>query len=400
MVCLDSVNEKSKTFNGRIIEQVLSFSDKVQPTNTIFHGDCLTILQKMQANSVDLIYLDPPFFANRYFEVSSNSESRGFDDRWKNGIWQYLDWMRSRLKECHRVLKKTGSLYLHCDSHASHYLKVELDMIFGYNKMRNEIIWKRHNAHNDGKQGAKSLGKVHDTIFLYSKSRRYTWNMIYKPYDDEYVRKFYRHVEPETGRRYALGDLSGPGGKAKGNPYYTFKGITRYWRYGSERMAQLDKEGRILQRREGTVPVLKRYLDEMKGIPLQDIWENIRSVTAGSKEAVGYPTQKPLELLERIIRLSSNEGDVVLDPFCGCGTSLIAAQKLGRKWIGIDVNESACNVAKRRLATYNIDINLIEVSTPENAIVPVSHVNPIAYPHAAEISLRRRIQIPAFREPV
>lgn len=263
----------------------------------------------------------------------------------------YIGYMRPRCEELHRVLKPTGSFYYHCDWHASHYVKVMLDQIFGENAFQNEIIWKRQSGHSDSKQGSKHFGRLHDTIFLYAGSDNRTWNQIYQPYDQEYIDTFYSNVESGTGRRFQYGDLTAPGGAApsKGNPYYEFLGVKRYWRYSKERMDQLYQEGRIEFRPKGKVPRLKRYLDEAKGMPLQSLWMDIRPLINFGKEALGYPTQKPLALLERIIRVSSNENDIVLDAFCGCGTALVAAQNLKRQWIGIDVSPTACRVMAKRL---------------------------------------------------
>jgi DNA modification methylase len=298
---------------------------------------------------VDLIYLDPPFFSNRHYEViwGDGYELRAFEDRWKGGINNYVSWMKDRLAECYRVLKPTGSMYLHCDWHASHYLKVEMDRLFGETQFINEIVWKRQVAHSDAKQGAKHLGRLHDVILAYGKTESYNWNPQYLPYSQEYVDKFYKHIEPETGRRYALDNIAGPGGASKGNPHYEFMGIKRYWRYSKERMEQLLKEGRIIQSKSGNVPRLKRYLDEMPGLQLQDIWDDI--LPPQQSERLGYPTQKPIVLLERIIKIGSNPKDLVLDPFCGCGTALAVAQKLGRQWIGIDVSPTACKLIAKRL---------------------------------------------------
>lgn len=318
-------------------------------TNQVICGDAYSTLQKLPTESVDLCYLDPPFFAKRIFEVESNGKFISFDDTWDNDIRNYLGYLIKVLVECNRVLKKTGSLYLHCDWHASHYLKVELDKIFGYENFHNEIIWKRHNAHNDTKQGCKLFGRIHDTILFYSKTKDYTWNPIYAPYPEEYIQKYYRHVEPETGRRYAHGDLSGPGGRSKGNPRFEFLGVTRYWRFSKENMEKLYKEGRIIQTKPGNVPLLKRYLDEMPGMMLQDIWDDVKSVQVTKKESVDYPTQKPIRLLERIIEISSNEKDIVLDGMCGCGTTLVAAKNLDRKYIGVDNNSQACKISRNRL---------------------------------------------------
>ena len=248
--------------------------------------------------------------------------------------------MRPRCVELARVLKKTGSFYYHCDWHASHYVKVMLDQIFSENQFVNEIIWKRQSAHSDAKQGSKHLGRLHDSIFLYAKSDGYTFNHLYQPYSEEYIENFYRYVEPGSGRRYRLGDLTAPGGGApsKGNPHYEFLGVKRYWRYSKENMERLSKEGRLVYSKTG-MTYQKRYLDESKGVSLSSWWDDIemlRGISSGG-ERLGYPTQKPLALLERIIKTSSNERDIVLDPFCGCGTTIDAAQRLGRQWIGIDI---------------------------------------------------------------
>ena len=188
-------------------------------------------------------------------------------------------------------------------------------------------------------------------IFFYSKGAKWTWNPLHTEYDQSYIENFYRYVESETGRRYRLDNLTGPGGAAKGNPSYEVLGVTRYWRYSKERMEALLQEGRVVQSRPGAVPAYKRYLDEMPGVPLQDIWTDINPISSRAKERLGYPTQKPQALLERIIEASSNEGDVVLDPFCGCGTAVAAAEKLKRKWLGIDVTHLAVALMKNRLKT-------------------------------------------------
>ena len=261
----------------------------------------------------------------------------------------YLTMMAQRLAELRRVLKPTGSIYLHCDPTASHYLKLLMDAVFGIENFRTEIAWKRTSAHSDTKQGRQQHGRIHDILLFYTKSNDRTWNPIYTPYDPEYVERFYRHVEPETGRRYSLGDITGPGGAGKGNPSYEVMGVTRYWRYSRERMQQLIDEGRIVQSRPGAVPLYKRYLDEMPGISLQDFWADIRPIGPQAKERLGFPTQKPEALLERIINSSSNEGDVVLDPFCGCGTAVAVAERLKRRWVGIDVTHVAISLMRYRL---------------------------------------------------
>ena len=365
-------------------------------TNTLYYGDNLDVLRRyVPDESVDLVYLDPPFNSNASYNVlfkersgeESPAQIKAFTDTWEwtqesertfeqeivlnpetppnvkemvsafrqfvgsNAMMAYLVMMTPRLVELRRVLKSTGSIYLHCDPTASHYLKLLMDAVFGKENFRTEITWKRTSAHSDTRQGRQQHGRVHDLILFYSKSGSWTWNAIYTKYDQSYVDQFYRHVESGTGRRYRLGDLTGPGGAAKGNPSYEVLGVTRYWRYSKDRMAELLKEGRVVQTRPGAVPAYKRYLDEMPGVPLQDLWTDIRPIASQARERLGYPTQKPQALLERIIEASSNEGDVVLDPFCGCGTAVAAAEKLKRRWMGIDVTHLAVALMKYRLKT-------------------------------------------------
>jgi site-specific DNA-methyltransferase (adenine-specific) len=319
-------------------------------TRVIYCGDNLDQLKKFPDGCVDLIYIDPPFNSNRNYEVfwGETKEKRSFEDRHAS-TQAYIDFMRPRCVELHRVLKKTGSFYYHCDWHASHYVKIMLDQIFGENNFINEIIWKRQSAHSDAKQGSKHLGRIHDSIFLYAKTKEYSFTHLYKPYDEEYVKTTYKHVDSETGRRYRLDNLIGPGGASKGNPHYEFLGITKYWRYSKEHMQELYNQGRIIQTKPGRVPQYKRYLDEGKGVSLGTVWDDIFPIQSASDEGLGYPTQKPLKLLERILGISSNPNDIVLDAFCGCGTALVAAENLGRQWIGIDISPTACRVMAKRL---------------------------------------------------
>lgn len=323
----------------------------VVDTRTIYCGDNLEKLQALPAGCIDLIYIDPPFNSNRNYEVfwGERKEKRAFEDRHES-TQAYIDFMRPRCVELHRVLKESGSFYFHCDWHASHYVKVMLDQIFGENQFKNEIVWKRADAHSDSKQGAKHYGRVHDSIFFYTKSAKYTFNVIYKPLPKSTVERWYRHVEEGTERRYNKADVTGPGGAAKGCPVYEWNGVTRAWRYSRENMERLESEGRLVYSSTGMV-YQKRYLDESKGVPLQSWWDDIemlRGIHRGS-ERTGYPTQKPLALLERIISASSNKNDIVLDAFCGCGTAVVAAEKLGRQWIGIDISPTACRVIAKRL---------------------------------------------------
>ncbi len=340
-----------------------NFADK-----TIWTGDNLDILRGMNSESVDLIYLDPPFNSNRNYSAPVGSAAAGaaFKDTWTlsdldvawmgliadeepaiyktleaaglthgKGMQSYLCMMAVRLLEMRRVLKDTGSVYLHCDPTASHYLKLIMDAVFGSGNFRSEISWKRTSAHSDTRQGRRQHGRVRDTILFYTNSADWTWNPIYTSYDQEYIDKFYRHIEPDTGRRYQLGDLTGRGGAAKGNPEYEVMGVTRFWAFSKERMQEMIDAGRVVQTRPGAVPRQKRYLDEMPGVPLQDSWTDIGPISSQAKERLGYPTQKPLALLERIIKASSNEGDMVLDPFCGCATACVAAENLGASGLGL-----------------------------------------------------------------
>lgn len=318
-------------------------------TRVIYCGDNLEQLRKLPEKCIDLIYIDPPFNSNRNYEVfwGESQEKRGFEDRHAS-TQAYIDFMRPRCVELARVLKKAGTFYFHCDWHASHYVKVMLDQIFGENNFVNEVVWKRSHAHSDAKQGRKAFGVITDSILVYGLGGERSWNAEYQPYDQKYIDRDYRRVDPD-GRRYRLDNIQGPGGAAKGNPYYEVMGVSRHWRYSKEKMDELMKAGRIVQTRPGAVPQYKRYLDEMPGVPIQNLWDDIPIISNRSNEFLGYPTQKPLQLLERIIKTSSNVNDIVLDAFCGCGTALVAAQQLKRQWIGIDISPTACRVMAKRL---------------------------------------------------
>ena len=264
----------------------------------------------------------------------------------RNDVMAYLVMMTARLIELRRVLKHTGSLYLHCDPTASHYLKLVLDQIFGPTNFRNEIVWKRTTAHNDPKR----FGRIHDIIFYYSKTEYITWNNVFADYDDEYIDTYYRYTD-EHGKKFLSRDLTAPShGSSSGQ--YEWKGIKppegRMWSYTKENMERLEEKGRIFYTKNG-YPRLKQYLEDMEGMPAQSIWTDVLNLRSWHKEDLGYDTQKPLALLERIIRASSNEGDIVLDPFCGCGTAVVAAQKFNRKWIGIDITHLAINLMRNRL---------------------------------------------------
>ena len=301
------------------------------------------MLNEIPDESVDLIYIVPPFNSNRNYEVfwGDVSEKRAFNDRFGDAH-AYIEYMRPRTKELFRVLKKTGSFYYHCDWHASHYVKIMLDEIFGFNFFQNEIIWKRTSAHSD----SKTCGNAHDTLFLYTKSKDFFYKKLYQPYDESYIKSHYNKLD-DKGRKYRTDNLTAMG-LSGGGYKYEWNGVTKIWRMPKERMQQLHDEKRIRYTKNGTAEYI-RYLDEMPGMPLQDVWNDINPINSQSTERMGYPTQKPIALMERILELSSKKDDLVLDAFCGCGTTLIAAQKLGRKWIGIDISPTACRVMAQRL---------------------------------------------------
>lgn len=359
--------------------------------NQLFFGDNLEVLREsIKDESVDLIYLDPPFNSNASYNVlfkspkgqQSPAQIEAFEDSWhwtqqaekefaeilaqsntdvaeviralrqflgENDMMAYLIMMANRLLELHRTLKPTGSLYLHCDPTASHYLKIVLDGVFDHANFINEIVWKRTSSKSDHTQGAKHRPRIHDTILHFAKDiGRACFHTAFLDLDEEYARKKFPRVEPD-GRRYGLWDMTGPGGAAKGNPSYEVMGITRYWRYSKVRMDQMVKDGNVVQPSLGSVPREKRYLEDSEGVAVGDVWTDISPINSQAAERLGYPTQKPLALLERIIAASSNENDIVLDPFCGCGTAVHAAQKLNRQWFGIDITHLAISLIEKRL---------------------------------------------------
>ena len=357
--------------------------------NRLYYGDCLTILQDFGLYSVDLIYLDPPFNSNQQYNAIYKDETgrplpdqvEAFCDTWEldeererairampilmreSGIddetaelWRlwmralrhsqprllaYLSYMAQRLLVMHRILKPTGSLYLHCDPTASHYIKALLDAIFGHRNFRSEIVWRRSHAHNS----ARRWGPIHDTILFYSKSDRYTWHRVYQPYDEAYIDRYFRFDDDDGRGRYWTGDLTGSGTR-NGPSGGSWRGFDvrrrgRHWAYTPDELDRLDRNNRIYwPPTAGAMPKLKRYLNEARGVPAQDVLLDVPSLqrmSSGYSESMGYLTQKPVALLDRIIRASSNPGDVVLDPFCGCATTIEAAHNLDRRWIGIDI---------------------------------------------------------------
>ena len=377
-------------------------------TNHLYFGDNLDILrQRIDDESVDLIYLDPPFNSNATYNVlfrersgeESAAQITAFDDTWRwsmeselayqdvvtqqggkvgellaamraflgqNDMMAYLTMMAQRMVELHRVLKPTGSIYLHCDPTASHYLKLLMDAVFGADNFRNEIVWKRTGSHG----GAKRWGPVHDVILFYTASDNSKWNRSFQRYSLEYINDYYKY-EDKRGR-YRLVSLTGAGTRT-GDSGNEWRGVNptesgRHWAVPrkslqgaypdradlgelstQEKLDLLDDADLIHWPLRGKVPQQKRYIDESPGVPIQDIVSDINPIGSQARERLGYPTQKPEALLERIINASSNEGDVVLDPFCGCGTAVAAAERLNRRWIGIDITHLAITLIRHRL---------------------------------------------------
>lgn len=339
---------------------------------TMWTGDNLDIMRGMNSESVDLIYLDPPFNSKHNYAAPIGSEAAGaeFKDTWTlsdiavewhgliaeenpelykvidatmtNSDRAYIIYMAIRLLEMKRILKSTGSIYLHCDPTMSHYLKLVMDSIFGRKNFRNEIVWKRSSSHND----AKTLGSVHDTILNYTKTETFTYNQLHVEYEKSYVEQRYKHKDPD-GRRWMDDNLTAKG-LSGGGYEYEYKGTKSLWRVSLDKMRELDADNRLYFTSKGGIRI-KRYLDEMKGLSLNDVWTDIPPINSRAKERVGYPTQKPIALLDRIVQASSNPEDTVLDPFCGCATALIAAEKNVREWVGIDISPKAVDLVKSRM---------------------------------------------------
>ncbi|WP_407538922.1 DNA methyltransferase [Deinococcus radiomollis] len=360
----------------------------VKPNRRLCLGDNLQVLREGIADeSVDLVYLDPPFNSAADYNVlfrdqgdhQDSAQVMAFTDTWhwgpddeqllleltqrngevarflsdtvtrlgRNDLSAYLVMMGARLVELRRVLKPTGSLYLHCDPTASHYLKTVLDVIFGPQNFRNEIIWKRTSAHSD----AKIWGRISDTILFYTVSNDFTWNPQYVQHDAEYIKAKFSQDDHDGRGAYQLTDMRSP--SVRPNLQYEWNGFKPHpngWAYKLETMQKLHDEGRIWYPSDKTKrPRLKRYLKESLGVLLNNIWTDIPPLNSQAQERLGYPTQKPVALLERILNASTNPGDVVLDPFCGCGTTVCAAEKLNRNWIGIDITHLSVALIKARL---------------------------------------------------
>jgi site-specific DNA-methyltransferase (adenine-specific) len=362
--------------------------------NKLYYGDNLSVLRnEIKRESVDLIYLDPPFNSQANYNVlfrstsgeKSQAQIEAFLDTWHWGdeaesafdevmhsgnsnaaemlralrsflkesdMMAYLTMMSVRLLELHRVLKPTGSLYLHCDPTASHYLKIVLDSVFEPDRFLNEVIWKRTSAHGDA---SRRFAGVHDTILVYAKSKESVWNQIFAPYTEEYIKEHFVHQDPD-GRQFRRVDLRSPNPRPNLTYDYQARNGRLYrphangWAVSIDVMRKLDQEGRLFFPAKDDARLRRKiYLDESPGVLVPDVWSDLPPIHASSQERLGYPTQKPIALLERILQASSNEGDVILDPFCGCGTAVHAAQKLKREWIGIDITHLAISLIEKRL---------------------------------------------------
>ena len=353
--------------------------------NMVIRGECVSACAylKEQGIQVDLVYIDPPFasgadyakkvYIRRNLKVAEAiaqaereldvDELKAFEEKMYGDVWdkeKYLSWMYENLMAIKGVMSENASIWVELDNHIGHYVKILLDEIFGENHFVNEIVWKRTFSHSDVGQGAKHLGRLHDVIFLYSMSDEYTLNTVYTPYSQEYIDNFFRYSD-EDGRRYRLVSMIGTGGAAKGNPFYEFMGVSRYWRYSQKTIQELVERGLVVQTKPGAVPQKKNYLDESPGVPLQDIWTDIAPVQGGSIENANYATQKPEQLLERIINTSSNSGMLVADFFGGSGVTAAVANKLGRRFIHCDIGLNSIQTARDRLVTDGAEFDVLEI---------------------------------------
>ena len=334
----------------QVVERVAFGHPQLEP-NRLLWGDNLHVMRQLPSESIDLIYIDPPFFSGRQYNVifGDQNELRSFSDIWEGGMPGYLIWLNARLYEMKRLLRKGGSIYIHLDWHAVHYVKAEMDRIFGNECFRNEIIWQSTNAHSDSKR----FGYVHQDILWYSKGLEWTYNKQFDVYSEEYVSKYYRYKDP-SGRMYASGDVAaaGPGPAKRFGDRLLEPPPGSHWRFSQEKIDHYLREGRIFFTENG-FPRFKRYLDEMHGAPAQSIWtdEQVPYIKSWSSEGrdLGYPTQKPESLLERIVGASSKEGGVVADFFCGGGTTPAVAQRLGRQWLACDQSRVAVAITADRL---------------------------------------------------
>ena len=337
--------------------------------NKIFWGDNLQVMSHMlkeYRGRIDLVYIDPPFDSKAQYKKTIKVRSQdvsndmmAFEEIQYNDIWtndSYLQFLYERLILMRELLSDTGSIWVHCDQSKGHYIKVLLDEIFGQENFVNQVTWKRTFAHGDMGQGAKHLGRISDYILIYGKTNQMKINSVYTPYEQAYIDRVFSGKD-DDGRRWQSVSLTGPGGAAKGNPYYEFLGVTRYWQYSQANMQKLYEEGRIYQSKPGAVPRRKMYLDESKGVPLQDIWTDIVPVQGAATENENYPTQKPIALLKRIIEVATDPGDIVFDCFMGSGTTQAVAMSMGRRFLGADINLGAIQITTRRLLSIAGEMN-------------------------------------------
>lgn len=350
--------------------------------NKIFWGDNLQVmshLMKEYQGKVDLIYIDPPFDSKadykKKIEVkgagSTMSDSTSFEEKQYGDIWtndEYLQFMFERLIIMRELLSETGSIYLHCDWHKSHYLRCILDEIFGAENCHNVLTWKRSHAQGNAGQGAQHFGRITDTIFLYSKTDTPIWNQQYQDYTNEVIERDYKYIDETTGDRYRLMPVDGPGGASKGNPHYEFLGVTGYWRYSQKTMQELYDKGEIILSSTGKSISRKKYLKDAKGTPVTELWDDLNRVSPTSNERLDYPTQKPECLLERIIQTSSNAGSLVFDCFMGSGTTQAVALKLGRRFIGADINLGAIQTTTKRLISVANDLKQNEKPLSDDTV--------------------------------
>ncbi|MEO8910541.1 MAG: DNA methyltransferase [Gemmatimonadaceae bacterium] len=340
--------------------------------NKLVWGDNKLILSSLKAGALrhqieaagglKLIYIDPPFDVGADFSVDIEIggetfhkepnllEQIAYRDTWGRGADSFISMIYERLILMHDLLAEDGSVYVHCDWRVNAFIRLAMNEVFGADNFINEITWKRaHTVKGNIGQGSKYMGANTDTLFAYGKSDSYIFNNVFLPYSEEYINSFFRFTEPISGRRYRLTSMIGPGGASKGNPSYEVMGVTRYWRYSRATMDGLIAKDMIVQTTPGTVPQKKQYLDEGAGVSVQSLWDDIPGIGASSLEGTDYPTQKPEALLERIIKASSNEGDLVADFFVGSGTTAAVAEKLGRKWIGSDLGKFGIHTTRKRL---------------------------------------------------
>ncbi len=353
--------------------------------NMVICGECVSACAylKERGIQVDLVYIDPPFasgadYAKKVYirrnpkvaEVIAQAEQeldidelKAFEEKMYGDVWdkeKYLSWMYENLMAIKSVMSETASIYVELDNHIGHYVKILLDEVFGEDNFVNEIVWKRTFSHSDVGQGAKHLGRLHDVIFLYSMSADYVLNTVYTSYSQEYIDNFFRYQD-EDGRRYRLVSMIGTGGAAKGNPFYEFMGVSRYWRYSQKTIQELVSKGLIVQTKPGAVPQKKNYLDESPGVPLQDIWTDIAPVQGGSVENANYATQKPEALLERIIKTSSDAGMLVADFFGGSGVTAATAHKLGRHFLHCEIGLNSIQTTRDRLKADGAEFDVLEI---------------------------------------